>query len=107
MTLRAAIKPPPLASGDADALARAIHGDPFSVLGPHDTPGGLVIRTFVPGARAVEVLRREDRAILARLDESAPPGLFQGIVGDHAPYLLRISWSDATQETEDPYSFAV
>src|SRR2546423_13902430 len=78
MTLRATIKAPPLSSGDADAFSRAIHGDPFSVLGPHDTPGGLVIRAFVPGARAVEVLRREGRAILGRLDEGDPPGLFQG-----------------------------
>jgi 1,4-alpha-glucan branching enzyme len=107
MTLHAAIKPPPLAGSDADALARAIHGDPFSVLGPHHTPGGLVIRAFLPGARAVEVLRRADRAVVARLDESGPPGLFQGVVGDHAPYLLRITWPDAVQETEDPYSFGV
>ena len=107
MTLHTTIKPPPLAGGHADALARAIHGDPFSVLGPHHTEGGLVIRAFLPGARAVEVLRREDRAVIGRLEEGEPSGLFQGIVADHAPYLLRITWPDAVQETEDPYSFGV
>src|SRR6185369_13495314 len=105
MTLHTTIKPPPLPGSDTDALARAIHGDPFSVLGPHHTPGGLVIRAFLPGAKAVDVLRRKDRAVLRRLEEGDPPGLFQGAVGDRAPYLLRVTWPDAVQETEDPYSF--
>ncbi|TMJ01284.1 MAG: 1,4-alpha-glucan branching protein GlgB [Alphaproteobacteria bacterium] len=107
MTLRATIKPPPLAGSDADALARAIHGDPFSVLGPHQTPGGLVIRALLPGARSVDVLRRQDRTVIGRLEESDPPGLFQGVVSDRTPYLLRIGWPDAVQETEDPYAFDV
>jgi len=97
MNLRAAITPAPLSSSDADALAHAIHGDPFSVLGPHGTESGRVIRAFLPGARAVEVLRRSDRAVVARLEETAPAGLFQALVSDQAPYLLRIAWPDAVQ----------
>ena len=60
---------------------------------------------FLPGARSVEVLRRGDRAPLGRLIEGEVQGLFEGPVSDASPYLLRIKWPDAEQETEDPYSF--
>ncbi len=90
---------------EADALAYARHGDPFSVLGPHDSPGGRVVRVFLPGAQAVEVLRRGDRARIGMLSAGAPEGLFEGPVSDRAPYLLKITWPGAEQETEDPYSF--
>jgi 1,4-alpha-glucan branching enzyme len=63
-----------------------------------------VIRVLLPGARAVEVLRRSDRKPIGRL-EAALEGLFEGTVVDRAPYLLRIEWPGAVQETEDPYSF--
>ncbi|SKA30526.1 1,4-alpha-glucan branching enzyme [Enhydrobacter aerosaccus] len=94
-----------LSRDDADALAGARHGDPFRVLGPHDTPEGRVIRAFLPGASAVEVLRRADRASIATLPQRGETGLFEGLVADKAPYLLRITWPGAVQETEDPYSF--
>ena len=62
------------------------------------------MRAFLPGAVAVEVLRRADRARLGRL-EASDSGLFEGVVSEHAPYLLRITWPAGVQETEDPYSF--
>src|SRR5262245_41638128 len=89
---------------EIEALAHALHGDAFRVLGPHDTSSGWVVRAFLPGAVAVEVLRRSDRARLGRL-EASDSGLFQGIVSEQAPYLLRITWPGGVQETEDPYSF--
>jgi 1,4-alpha-glucan branching enzyme len=95
-----------LDQGEADALASARHHDPFKVLGPHDGPGGRIIRAFLPGAQAVEVLRRADRGPIGGLKEGAAPGLFEGTVSEAAPYLLRIKWPRAVQETEDPYSFS-
>jgi len=89
---------------EIEALAHALHGDPFHLLGPHETSSGLVIRAFLPGAVAVEVLRRSDRARLGRL-EASDSGLFQDVVSERAPYLLRITWPGGVQETEDPYSF--
>ena len=89
---------------EIEALAHALHGDPFHVLGPHETASGSVVRAFLPGAVAVEVLRRADRARLGRL-EASDSGLFQGGVSERAPYLLRITWPGGMQETEDPYSF--
>ena len=41
----------------ARAFAQANHGDPFAVLGPHDTENGRIIRAFLPGAIKVELLR--------------------------------------------------
>ncbi|WP_376780833.1 GlgB N-terminal domain-containing protein, partial [Stutzerimonas nitrititolerans] len=41
--------------GDVDALVRAEHGDPFSILGPHPDGDGLVVRAYLPNALGVEV----------------------------------------------------
>jgi 1,4-alpha-glucan branching enzyme len=89
------------------ALAHALHPNPFGVLGPHDNPDGRVIRAFLPGARQVEVLRRADQAHLATLEATDESGLFEGLVADPSPYLFRIRWPQAVQETEDPYSFGL
>jgi 1,4-alpha-glucan branching enzyme len=89
------------------ALAHGLHPNPFGVLGPHDGPEGRVIRTFLPGAGKVEVLRRSDGAVLAPLEPTHESGLFENLVMDAAPYLFRIYWPRAIQETEDPYSFGL
>src|SRR5437868_453171 len=99
MTVHASIPVPRLDAREAEALAHALHGDPFRLLGPHDTPSGRVVRALLPGATGVDVLRRNDRAVLGRLDPGEPRGLFAGIVSDGAPYLLRINWGGAVQET--------
>ena len=41
------MKPPQSA---IDALLDARHADPFSLLGPHDGPGGTFTRAILPGA---------------------------------------------------------
>ena len=89
----------------AAALENAADADPFAVLGPHDTPDGRVVRAFVPGALGIEVLKRADRAPLGRLDRCGIEGLFEGLVSDAEPYLLRISRPGCVQDTEDPYAF--
>jgi 1,4-alpha-glucan branching enzyme len=89
----------------ARALALGAHADPFALLGSHDTPAGKVVRAFLPGAVKVDVLSRADGDVIASLEESGEPGLFENLVPGQAPYLLRIIWPGATQETEDPYSF--
>ena len=91
----------------AGALATGTHGDPFAVLGPHDTDDGRIIRAFLPGALQVDVLRRSDGVVLARLEPGRESGLFEKLVVDRAAYRLRIKWPSAVQETEDPYSFRV
>ncbi|WP_166260709.1 1,4-alpha-glucan branching protein GlgB [Marinobacter salicampi] len=109
----AAEKPPTdqgvwLPRADAEALAEASHGNPFSVLGLHETADGMVLRVYVPGALGVDVLDSDDNRLRCSLTAIQIPGLFAGQVPHAAPYRLRIRWPDrAIQETEDPYSFGL
>ena len=97
----------PLDRAVVAALANATHGDPFAVLGPHESDAGPIVRAFLPGARRVETLARADRAPLGRLEAHEDSGLFEGLVRGRDPYLLRIEWSGGVQETEDPYAFGL
>jgi 1,4-alpha-glucan branching enzyme len=94
----------------AIALAELMEGrltDPFAFLGPHGTGGARVIRTFQPGALAVEAVARDGASTPSTLQSIGASGLFVGGAPDERPYVLRITWPDgAVQETEDPYSFA-
>jgi len=94
-----------LPTGMAEALASGALGDPFAVLGPFDTAAGRTVRVFMPGALEVELLARSTGTPLGRLSPMLPHGLFAGRIGSEEPYLLRITWPGAVQETEDPYSF--
>jgi 1,4-alpha-glucan branching enzyme len=97
----------PLDRSAVAALANATHGNPFAVLGPHESEAGPIVRAFLPGANAVEVLARAGRAPLGRLEAHDDSGLFEGAVCRAEPYLLRIEWPGGVQETEDPYAFGL
>jgi 1,4-alpha-glucan branching enzyme len=94
-----------LPKGVEEMLANGTLGDPFSVLGPHQTAAGWIVRAFLPGASQVQVVAREGGSVIGRLAPVAPTGLFVGEVASAEPYLLRINWPGAVQEIEDPYSF--
>lgn len=88
-----------------EALVNARHGDPFAVLGPHEVPGGIAIRTFQPDAETVFVIARATGEVMGELERIHPAGLFHGVVAAATPYLLRIETGEIVRETEDPYSF--
>ncbi|WP_460141862.1 1,4-alpha-glucan branching protein GlgB [Pseudomonas sp. S2_E01] len=93
-------------SREIDALVRAEHQDPFSILGPHgDGAGGQFIRAYLPDALSVQVLSKETGEELGALQATDRPGLFVGHFERAQPYLLRIRWAGGEQVTEDPYSF--
>ncbi|WP_038822445.1 GlgB N-terminal domain-containing protein, partial [Pseudomonas syringae] len=65
------------AAVDLDALIRAEHRDPFSILGPHgDGNGGQYVRAYLPAALSVRLLARDDGRELAELHMSDVPGFF-------------------------------
>jgi 1,4-alpha-glucan branching enzyme len=87
------------------ALVNGWHGDPFALLGPHHTPEGVIVRTLLPGARAVQIHSRKTGKKLATMELVDSAGLFAATLKKSEPYYLKISWDNAEQETEDPYSF--
>ncbi len=97
-----------VSDADIAAIVGARHADPFSVLGPHRTPDGVVIRAFVPGA---DKLSAVDAAggVIAPLRQRHPDGVFEALVPDHADlfaYRLAAANATATWELHDPYCFA-
>ncbi len=90
-----------------DALVHGRNGDPFSYLGRHATPYGLVVRAFFPGARQVDVLASRTGERLGTLACIHGAGVFSGIVLSDAPYKFAIIWPEAIQEIEDPYAFGM
>jgi 1,4-alpha-glucan branching enzyme len=87
---------------DIVAICAGRHGDPFSVLGPHD----LSVRAFLPGASAVQVVVGSGLWPLELVDAA---GFFEGPVTPAQPllhYQLRARWADGHETLiEDPYRF--
>jgi 1,4-alpha-glucan branching enzyme len=87
-----------------DAIAALIdgrHGDPFAILGPHDTEAGRVVRVFMPGATGVSLVAGDSVTPMTLLH---PAGLYEGALAQ-SPYRLRIDWNGTVQEAEDSYGF--
>jgi 1,4-alpha-glucan branching enzyme len=91
--------------GAVDAIIHARHGDPFAILGPHDCASGCAVRTFQPGATAVEVIAADSDRVLGSLESIDPAGFWSGVIPSAVPYRLRIVARDDVRITEDPYAF--
>lgn len=105
---------------DVEALLQGRLSDPFGLLGPHRVGDKAVLRTFQPGAHAVDVVARvpgDDAAgeLIESLYNLNQTGLFTSgapCLEPDWPYLLRITWpaadgGHAVQYTEDPYRFGL
>ena len=90
-----------------DAIAHAVHGDPFSILGMHEVDGKLEVRCFRPHADRVAVIDTRSGAEVAKLDKQHPAGFFAGTVPGRArfPYRLALSNAGGSWVEEDPYRF--
>ena len=87
------------------ALVDGRHGDPFSILGPHGSGDLTVVRVYLPGADAVDLIEAASGRMVAPFSLVHPSGLFAAATALRTGYKLRIKWPDAEQITEDPYSF--
>ncbi|WP_208245494.1 1,4-alpha-glucan branching protein GlgB (plasmid) [Rhizobium sp. T1470] len=83
------------------------HGDPFSILGPHQYGDLTVVRALLPAAISVDVVEVGTNRVLTRLETIHAGGLFAGAISSPTRYLFRINWPDAMQETEDPYALGL
>jgi 1,4-alpha-glucan branching enzyme len=96
----------PHATDAFDALAGARHSDPFSILGPHVEPGGLVVRAFQPSAERIEVLHPGGSTLMTRVHDS---GVFEArLPGQReiVDYRLRVTYSDGhALAIDDPYRY--
>ena len=91
-----------------EAIVRGTHGDPFAVLGMHETAHGLTVRTFAPGAKRVAVIDAATDALVCELIRIDAAGFFSGDMSARTPfaYRLRVTSGADTFEVDDPYRFA-
>ncbi|WP_163267718.1 1,4-alpha-glucan branching protein GlgB [Chelativorans alearense] len=90
------------------ALVAGRHGDPFSVLGPHASPAGTVLRVLHPHAETAEAIDPESGRTLTKLLRRHARGFFEGLLSKHKSpprYRLRFSRGDDVWEEEDAYRF--
>lgn len=94
---------------DIRALASGTHGDVFSVLGLHSSNGQMVVRVFMPGVDAVDVLETDGETKLASLTrQDGADDLFVGILPsrkERFEYRLRFQKSGQDWVSDDPYRF--
>ena len=94
---------------DAQRIVAGTHSDPFGVLGLHQMDGAQVVRAFVPGATAVEVLDdNTGRRITALTPESTASGFFVGQASRRKKpfaYRLKITRDGHTWVQDDPYQY--
>jgi 1,4-alpha-glucan branching enzyme len=90
----------------ADALARGTLHNPHAFLGAHPSEEGTIVRAWRPEAQSVSCAI--DGAVVAKLEQVHPAGLFEALV-DRAigRYRLEVSYPDgATVDVIDPYTFS-
>ena len=94
-----------------DALVQGSHGDPFALLGPHQTPDRQwCIRVWLPGAQRVVAVDTQRHARLAELAREHGDGFFSAPVPRRRKrfaYRLKVWWPGAPDAVliDDPYRF--
>jgi 1,4-alpha-glucan branching enzyme len=95
-----------LDGGAVNAIVSGSHGDPFAVLGLHQSGTGFVARTFIEGAERVEALTLAGKPV-GELTRRHDAGLFEGAVKLKTRQPLRYRATRGLDEWQvtDAYSF--
>jgi 1,4-alpha-glucan branching enzyme len=91
-------------SQDIDAIISAQHGDPFGILGPHQTADGWEVRAFLP--QALDAVLVVEGARHPMRKERAEGFLVATLKSAPQRYHLEITlWNGSPAQLEDPYRF--
>ena len=84
-------------------VARGMHFDPHSVLGPHQHDGGVTVRTLRPLADAVEIVT--EHAAYQATHEC--DGIWVAVLEDEEvpDFRVKTTYGDSVITTDDPYRF--
>ena len=92
-----------------DALLAGKCSDLFSCLGMHEGPDSdkKIVRVFLPGAEAVEVMSATGRSVLGKLRLVHEQGIFCGEIKrkTFSPYCLKVRYPLVNLLLDDPYRF--
>lgn len=99
-----------LSQQEINALVSGKHEDVFSVLGIHRHPdeSGLIIRSFLPTALAVDVIDKVSQETIFSLSKIESSGLFEGSIEsteNSLNYQLKVTYESSELIIEDPYRF--
>ena len=98
---------PTITYEEIDAIVGGYHGDPFSLLGPHEYEDGVVVRTFAPLADSAEVMLSSQD--IYPMEKVKVDGFFEVLLPERQlpiAYLLKLNtYSGETLLYEDPYAF--
>ena len=91
---------------DMAAIVAGTHGDPFAVLGLHETAAGIEARCFIPGAERVQAETLAGEPI-GTLDLLHAAGFFRGAVSipHRQPIRYRAFRGDDQWQVGDAYSY--
>ncbi len=89
---------------EVEAIVGGYHGDPFRVLGPHQSEDGWEIRAFLPQASAASVKLDDGIYPMTRIHSQ---GFFRAPVKrDPGEYRFQLKlWNGSQTEIDDPYRF--
>ena len=87
-------------------ISKGINVDPFSVLGVHPDGTGVIVRAFVPGAEAVDLVDAETDSAIAPLEPVGVDGVFAVRLKAHpGAYNLRARRGEDIWTFMDAYAF--
>jgi len=92
---------------DVARIIAATHHDPFSILGLHESPEGMVIRAFVPSVARLQAQIEPDGPVLD-LERRGESDFFEALVPgkkDRFAYRLHAEEKGHSWDFLDPYAF--